>query len=131
MIWATAWGDCPSCSSRYPIARWRTSGCLSELIAFAMVSIWSSVSLKLSVFGICLVSYNFVFSVIFLRLFPVTTLSGHKFIFFSMELVTVLFEMQRQFWAAGFDDATTEHHVDKIRFDVVENALVVGDHQYT
>ena len=43
--------------------------------------------------------------------------------------VAVRFQFQRQFRAAAFDDAAIGQHVHDVRLDVVEQALVVGDHQ--
>jgi hypothetical protein len=41
----------------------------------------------------------------------------------------VCFQLQREFRAAGFDDAAVRQHVDHVGRDVVEQALVVGDDQ--
>lgn len=41
----------------------------------------------------------------------------------------MFFQLERQFRAAGFDDAAIGEHVHHVRLDVIEQALVVGDDQ--
>ena len=42
-------------------------------------------------------------------------------------LVSARFQFEREFLAAGLDDAASFHHMDEVGHDVVEQALVVGD----
>src|SRR5436190_10345610 len=45
-------------------------------------------------------------------------------------VVTLLFQLQRQLFAALFDDAAGREYMDKIRHDVIQQSLVVRHHDY-
>ena len=47
----------------------------------------------------------------------------------AQPVVAFLFQMQSQFWAAGLDDTPFHHDVDEVRLDLIEDPLVVCDHQ--
>ena len=46
-------------------------------------------------------------------------------------LIAPLFELAGQFRSAGFHDTAVVEDVDEVRSDVVQQSLVMRDHQYT
>src|SRR5690606_3539830 len=65
---------------------------------------------------------------------PQFALSAFEYSFLSLRRladdigVTILFQFKRQFLAARLHDAALRQNVNRIGYDVVEQALVVGDH---
>ena len=43
--------------------------------------------------------------------------------------VAFIFEFLRKLWAAGFDDFTVREHVHNIGLNIIEQALVMRDHE--
>ena len=58
------------------------------------------------------------------------TLGSCFLILLAHPVVTLLFEVQSQVGAAGFDNPAAQHHMDEIRLDIIQQALVMRDDQH-
>ena len=58
------------------------------------------------------------------------TSSSDFLIFLANPIVAVFFEVERKVGSARFDDPPIEHDVDEVRFDVIQQALVMGDDKH-
>ena len=52
------------------------------------------------------------------------------FVLLAHPVIALLFEMQGQVGTARFDDASVQHNVNIVGFDVVQQALIMGDDQH-